>query len=264
MAAALARTTHLGIGAHQDDLEFMALHGIGSCHGKPDSWFSGITCTDGGGSPRTGDFARCSDAEMRAIRKAEQEAAARLGEYALIAQLAHPSEAVRDPRQRASLVEDLVELIRRARPGAIYTHNPFDRHPTHLAVFHATIAAIRKLPPGSRPQQVLGCEVWRGLDWLPDPYKVVLDVSAYAELSRHLAGAFPSQIAGGKRYDLAIEGRRRANATFHDSHAADTASHADYAIDLTPLIQAEGPSIEAFVDGVLSAFSRQIRASHSE
>ncbi|MGK0456064.1 MAG: hypothetical protein ACJAUA_000354, partial [Zhongshania aliphaticivorans] len=25
---ALDRTTHLGIGAHQDDLEFMALHGI--------------------------------------------------------------------------------------------------------------------------------------------------------------------------------------------------------------------------------------------
>ena len=25
---ALSRTTHLGIGAHQDDLEFMALHGI--------------------------------------------------------------------------------------------------------------------------------------------------------------------------------------------------------------------------------------------
>jgi len=30
-AAALSRTTHLAIGAHQDDLEFMAAHGIVEC-----------------------------------------------------------------------------------------------------------------------------------------------------------------------------------------------------------------------------------------
>ena len=29
---ALARITHLGIGAHQDDLEFMAFHGIAACY----------------------------------------------------------------------------------------------------------------------------------------------------------------------------------------------------------------------------------------
>ena len=28
VAAALQRVTHLGIGAHQDDLEFLAFHGI--------------------------------------------------------------------------------------------------------------------------------------------------------------------------------------------------------------------------------------------
>ena len=28
VVAALKRVTHLGIGAHQDDLEFMAFHGI--------------------------------------------------------------------------------------------------------------------------------------------------------------------------------------------------------------------------------------------
>ena len=37
--AALARTTHLGIGAHQDDLEFMALHGILACFQRSDRWF---------------------------------------------------------------------------------------------------------------------------------------------------------------------------------------------------------------------------------
>ena len=30
-ASALGRITHLGIGAHPDDLEFMAFHGIATC-----------------------------------------------------------------------------------------------------------------------------------------------------------------------------------------------------------------------------------------
>src|SRR5690606_31522355 len=51
---ALARTTHVAIGAHQDDLEFFAYHGIIECYGRNDRWFTGITCTDGAGSSRTG------------------------------------------------------------------------------------------------------------------------------------------------------------------------------------------------------------------
>jgi hypothetical protein len=31
MAKALERITHLGIGAHQDDLEFMAFHAVRAC-----------------------------------------------------------------------------------------------------------------------------------------------------------------------------------------------------------------------------------------
>ena len=48
----LPLTTHLGVGAHQDDLEFMALHGILECYQRPDRWFSGIMVTDGRGSSR--------------------------------------------------------------------------------------------------------------------------------------------------------------------------------------------------------------------
>ena len=52
-----------------------------------------------------------------------------------------------------------------------------------------------------------------------------------------LIGAFDSQIAGGKRYDLAAAGRKRANATFLDSHAVDRATAVEYAMDLTPLVR---------------------------
>ena len=50
---ALARVTHLGIGAHQDDLEFMAFHGIEVCYHSGTEWFGGVTCTNGSGSSRT-------------------------------------------------------------------------------------------------------------------------------------------------------------------------------------------------------------------
>ncbi|MFP4541109.1 MAG: hypothetical protein ACLFR7_05730, partial [Opitutales bacterium] len=84
-------------------------------------------------------------------------------------------------------------------------------------------ALVVALPPEERPERVLGCEVWRGLDWMPDDEKVPLDVSGNLELAQQLNGVFDSQIVGGKRYDLATIGRRRANATFLESHHADAA-----------------------------------------
>jgi hypothetical protein len=35
-AAALARTTHLCVSAHQDDIEIMAYHGVSECFGRSD------------------------------------------------------------------------------------------------------------------------------------------------------------------------------------------------------------------------------------
>ena len=46
---ALGRTTHLGVGAHQDDLEFMSLHGILECYDHDDRWYAGVVITNGGG-----------------------------------------------------------------------------------------------------------------------------------------------------------------------------------------------------------------------
>ena len=53
---ALTRTTHLAIGAHSDDIEIMAYHGIVDCYGyrRKDKWFSGVTVTNGRGSSRVG------------------------------------------------------------------------------------------------------------------------------------------------------------------------------------------------------------------
>jgi LmbE family N-acetylglucosaminyl deacetylase len=155
-------------------------------------------------------------------------------------------------------VDDLEAVLKAARPGVVYTHNPFDKHATHVGVLLATLDAIRRLPADERPRRVLGCEVWRGLDWLPDDLKIVQPLDAHPDLAAALAQAFDSQTAGGKRYDLAVEGRRRANATFLDSHAADATGRAAYAIDLTGLTAEDASDVEAFCRGVLDHFGSEI------
>jgi len=240
LADAFSRTTHLGVGAHQDDLEFMALHGILECVYSDTKWFGGIVCTDGAGSSRTGPYAEVSDDEMRAIRKREQCCAAQIGKFSFVAQVGFASGALSIPTT-SPLVARLIELMGAMTPEVVYTHSPADKHETHIRVLAAVLEAIRQLPAERRPKRLLGCEGWRGLDWMNDGSKVVLDVSGNEHLAAALNGVFDSQIAGGKRYDLAVPGRRRANATLMDSHSGDAVSQAALAIDLTPLI-GESPS----------------------
>lgn len=254
---ALARTTHLGIGAHQDDLEFMALHGILECFQRDDRWFGGITCTDGAGSSRSGAYAGYTDEQMKAVRMDEQKTAAGIGQYGFMAQLGHPSSHAKDPKLRTHLADDILRLFEATQPEVVYTHNPFDKHATHIGVLLATLDAIHQLPEAKRPKQLFGCEVWRGLDWLPDSEKTIHDVSAHPNLAAALNGVFDSQITGGKRYDLAVEGRRLANATFHDSHSVDNADRVAYAIDLSGLMT-DTSRLKEFMQNKLSRLSDEV------
>lgn len=255
---AFGRITHLGIGAHQDDLEFMAFHGILSCYRSSDRWFGGVTCTNGSGSSRSGPYAGYTDVEMQAVRQREQNQAAVIGEYGAMIQLNFPSAAVKDPAD-ARLTADLVEILRAAKPEVVYTHNPADKHETHVAVTAAVLSALRTLPAKERPKRVLGCEVWRSLDWMPDEDKVALDVGGYEELARTLNGVFESQIAGGKRYDLATMGRRLANATFLESHRVDDFRECWYAMDLSPLAHDESLDVQTYVQGFIDRFAQDVR-----
>ena len=76
---ALARTTHLCVVAHQDDIEIMAHAGIAECYGRADKHFTGVVVTSGAGSPRSGRFAAMTDVEMQKVRRDEQRQAAALG-----------------------------------------------------------------------------------------------------------------------------------------------------------------------------------------
>ena len=256
--AALRRITHLGIGAHQDDLEFMAFHGVVECYHADDKCFGGITCTDGGGSARLGVYANHTDEQMQAVRHQEQKAAAMVGHYGLMVQLDYPSSAVRNSADTA-LKDDLGQLLGAMHPQIVYTHNPADKHDTHIGVVIAALQAMRELPTERRPRRIWGCEVWRDLDWLPGESKVLMDISGHDNLAAALNGVFDSQIAGGKRYDLAVLGRRRANATFFESHATDKATAVTFGMDLTPLVVDESRDIIGYVCGFVDEFKADVK-----
>lgn len=256
---ALTRTTHMAVGAHQDDLEIMAYDGALKCFGQSDLWFAGVVVTNGAGSPRSGIYEQYTDAEMQNIRRIEQRKAAFVGEYGACVQLGHTSAAVKDPNN-GDVVKDLAALLKAARPKIVYTHNLADKHDTHVGTALKLIAAVRTLPCGERPEKLYGCEVWRGLDWLCDGDKTVFDVSGRANIAAALVGVHDSQVAGGKRYDLATAGRRVANATYHASHAVDSAEAAIFAIDMTPLIKDDSLDPRAFTLALITRFAEDAGA----
>ncbi|MCK5528778.1 MAG: PIG-L family deacetylase [Kiritimatiellae bacterium] len=257
MPGALARTTHLCIGAHQDDQEFMAYHGIAACFNNPNRWFSGVCVTNGSGSARGGIYEKYSDEEMMAIRKLEQRKAAFLGEYGCEIQLAHPSSTVKDATN-SDVVDDLRQILEIATPEVVYLHNPADKHDTHVASMMRAITAIRSLPAEQRPAKVYGAEIWRSLDWLNDEDKEVLPVDNNKNLAASLCGIFDSQITGGKRYDLATMGRQAANATFFSSHETDTNDALTWAVDLTPLINDDSLSVTDHIISFIKRFEEDV------
>ncbi|MFC1936668.1 PIG-L deacetylase family protein [Chloroflexota bacterium] len=254
---ALARTTHLAIGAHQDDLEIMAIDGILKCFGDPEKWFTGVVVTNGSGSPRSGIYKDYTDEEMMRVRVVEQKKAASIGEYASQIFLGYPSSAVKFV-DNEDVVEDIIKLLRIAKPEIVYTHNLADKHTTHVAVVLEVIRAIRRLNKEEKPAKVYGCEVWRDLGWMLDEDKIVFDCSDRVNLQEALIGVFDSQISGGKRYDLATIGRRIANATYFASHDTDEASGLTFGMDLTPLIENNDLGISEYVQNYISRFSDDV------
>ncbi|MEW6456399.1 MAG: PIG-L family deacetylase [Acidobacteriota bacterium] len=259
----MTRTTHLAIAAHPDDMEILAYDGILKCFESDKEWFFGIIVTDGGGSPRGGPYTNYSDEEMKKVRRKEQKKAAVIGEYAGVAFLNYPSSEVRDPKN-PNPKEDIKELLTLAKPSVIYTHNLADKHNTHVAVALRTIEGLRELPEELKPSHLYGCEVWGGLDWLVDEDKVVFDVSAHENLASSLLGVYDSQIWGGKKYDLATLGRRRANATYYASHAVDVAASMSFNMDLTPLIKDPTLDIREFILIHINRFAEDVKTRIEE
>ena len=255
--AALARTTHMAISAHQDDLEIMAAQPIIECFQQKDKWFTGVVLTDGRGSPRDKLYKNYTDEEMRLVRFKEQRKASIVGEYAAQVMLDYPSRIVKDS-SKLEPVEDLILLLNTAEPETVFTHNLADKHDTHVSTALRVISAIRSLPEARRPTKLYGCEVWRSLDWMVDTDKFAMNLSEHENLQEALLGVFDSQIAGGKRYDLASMGRRRANATYFETHGVDITTGLSYAMDMTKLITSVNLDPKEFVKELILRFNQDV------
>ncbi len=254
---ALLATTHLAIGAHQDDLEFMAYEGIAACYGRKDYWFTGVTVTDGRSSSRIGPYANYTDEEMRLTRRQEQRKAAELGRYAAQFQLDYSSKEVKTTASDA-VVRDLVAILSTMQPRFVYLHQPADKHDTHVAVLSCCLKALRQPTGHHRPERVIGCEGWRDLDWLADSEKVAMDCDPHPELAAAQMAVFDSQISGGKRYDRAVTGRRHSNATHFDSHHADQCESIAWGIDLTELVANPDLSMKDFILNHISMLAADV------
>ena len=224
---------------------------------RVDRWFSGVVVTNGAGSPRDDLYKDYSDEQMRIVRSKEQLKAAYVGEYSTQLLLDYSSAEVKDS-SNIRPVEDLSAIFEAARPQFVYTHNLADKHPTHVAVALRTIQALRALPRDLRPERLYGCEVWRDLGWMLDEEKVVFDCSGHENLQASLVGVFDSQVSGGKRYDLATMGRRRANATYFASHDVDISTGMAFAMDLTPLVYDPKLDVLEYVQSFIERFAADV------
>ena len=71
----------------------------------------------------------------------------------------------------------------------------------------------------------------------------MLNVESHENLAAALLGVFDSQICGGKRYDLATMGRRRAHATYFASHGVDESTSLTFAtMHLAPISRSDEKS----------------------
>ncbi|MES2307491.1 MAG: PIG-L family deacetylase [Verrucomicrobiota bacterium] len=257
---ALARTTHLSIGAHPDDLEFMSLHGISACYEKTDAFFTGVIVTDGAGSVKSGPFAGMTPEQMIETRVEEQKEASRIGKYNALLMLHYPSNIIKSeiPFQQKEWIQDIQTLLSLCNPKTIYSHNPFDKHPSHLAVILPLIQLLQSLPSSQKPKKLYACEGWRGLDWTLENDRASLPLVGTDELSEKLNRVFVSQIDAGKNYAEAVRGRKIANATFSDPHSTDPAPQVELALELTDLIHQTSENILPYLETILNRFQKKL------
>jgi hypothetical protein len=83
-------------------------------------------------------------------------------------------------------------------------------------------------------------------------------MSHQENLQAALLGVFDSQISGGKRYDLASLGRRRANSTYFESHGVDLTTGLSFGIDMTRLIVDDNLYPGLFLQEFIQRFSQDV------
>ncbi len=247
--------THLAIVAHKDDGEMVGMQGITSCF--KDGGFALIVLTDGGNCPRDGKYKGVSYEDMVEMRTAEQKRAATYGKYEKVFLFDLPSSVIKEKRHE--IAEKIAEIIdKETELETVFTHSPFDSHPTHVNATKVAIEGVRLSKNEKKPKSFIGVELWRDLDWLDKDDKVILDISGYEKFAYSLLSNFPSQNQS-KSYDKAYCSRIGANATFAESHSNNIFSAVSFGVNLMPLLK--NKNLSEFVDEKIEKFKASVMAN---
>ncbi|MFN8388802.1 MAG: PIG-L family deacetylase [Bdellovibrionota bacterium] len=227
---------NLTIGAHSDDGEILDPLGVVKSF-KGHERLGVVIVNNGAGRPRAAPYEELSEEAMTRLRMQEQIAAARYGRYEFAVGLAHPSSCMQGKRNDA-VVNELREILSATKPRRLVTHNPFDCHPSHIAVLEHVFWALEELRPTYQPEEIFGGEVWGGIDRVPEPYLVRWDCSELQNVQEDVLEYFTSQNAI-KKYHIAVMARRRALAKLNDPHVTLEATAVHLAVDLRSVLQGE-------------------------
>ena len=187
---------------------------------------------------RAAVIAAHTDAEMVEVRRDEQRRAAELGGFGAVVQLGHPSGDVKSADGVTSLADELASILE-VSPSAEPLHAQSGRQARHPSSGDGGDRA-RGTPTADDACDRRGSSASRGgatsTGWAT-ARSCGSTPRRTSALAQQFAAVYESQIDGAKRYDVAIQGRRRANATMHGIRSTDDAEEVIVAIDLTPLLR---------------------------
>jgi LmbE family N-acetylglucosaminyl deacetylase len=148
----------------------------------------------------------------------------------------------------------LREVICFLLPESIYAPAPFELHPTHDAVLHITLRALRSIR--DYIPQFWGYTVWGGI-FLTTGFKIV-DISSVAGLKARAIRAHKSQIAYNA-YDEGILGRNRYEAVFSEPHMPAPYEYVERFLDMQELVANKKLSLASFTKRLLKSGITSLR-----
>lgn len=210
------------VGAHPDDAEFYA-GGTALRLARAGCEMHLVVCTDGQRGSLT------ERADLGAVRRAEQEAAAQKLGLASLVNLGRPDGELAPD---GALVADLVRAIRQTRPDVVLVHDPDTRykrlggrtlpgHSDHRAAGAATLDAIypRAISASFFPEQEReqGLQLWMPRHfWLFDTHqpdtRVWIDAELEAKLDALRCHESQAPVAGGLIRAAELQARHMGEA----------------------------------------------------
>lgn len=239
----LSKIKYLIIVAHSDDAEILGAWAIVLSWLNLRDEVAVVVVNDGVGIPRAPEYAGYGDREMASVRITEQFNAAADGDYKFAMCLDYPSCSIKGTRNER-LVRELARIIELTQPEEVFTHNPWDGHPSHIAVLQHYLWAQALVQ--HQPKHLWGGQVWLSIDFVPDPYLVRWDLSGHEERLQRLLTHFVSQNQI-KHYDIAVIASRRVQAMLNDPHLASSATSVHLGVDMTCVLDGT-MSLRQFVE----------------